>query len=84
MVKENRWDRITDKLKARTERISGRLSMINKGVNPYRQEPVSTEERLWDFSQLSEEDMQMGRQEFGDEAIDAYQNNINELLRRKK
>lgn len=83
MVKENRWDRITDKLKARTDRISGRLSTINKGANPYRQEIVPTKERLMEFAQLTDEDIQMG---YGiDEgAMNKYLAEMNELLRSKK
>lgn len=82
-MKENRMDRLQDKLNARVARIGGRISGINKNTNPYRQERIPDEERLDDYAQLTNTDIDFARQEFGDEGVANYLRQMDELMRRK-
>lgn len=83
MTKENRMDRLQDKLNARVARIGGRISQINKNTNPYRMEKISDEERIYDYAQLSDEDINFARQNFPPEVVSEYFGKMEELLRRK-
>ena len=83
MVRENRMDRITDKLKLRVNRITGSAQKQFKGVNPYRQEPVPDEERIQNYLQTTpDEDAQL-RQQFGDESVDKMHASMQELILRR-
>lgn len=82
-MKENKMDRLTDKLNTRIGRISGRLTKMNKNINPYRQEKIPDEERLYDYAQLSEDDINFARQNFPPEVVEEYFGKMDELLRRQ-
>ena len=71
-MKQNRLDTVTDLLKARVNRAIGEARKQFKNTNPYRQEPKSTEERLYEFSEMTPEIEQTLRQQVGDMAVDTY------------
>lgn len=81
-MKENRMDRLTDKLNARVERIGNRLTKMNKNVNPYRMERIPDKERLYDFATLTDEDIEFARQNFPED-FDNYMQEMNKLMRRQ-
>ena len=82
-MKENKMDRLTDKLNARVARIGGRISKMNKNINPYRMEKIPDEERLYEFANLTEEDINFARQNFPPEVVNEYFGKMEELLRGK-
>lgn len=82
-MKENKMDRLTDKLNARMGRISGRISKENKNINPYRMERIPDEQRLDDYANLTNEDIEFGMQHFPQETPE-YLAGMEELLRRQK
>ena len=80
MPQINRMDRLTDKLNKRTSRIMGRLGKINKGVNPYRQEPMADEDRINEYMRWAGTSMEQElRQQMGDYEIDKIHFNMHEL-----
>ena len=83
MVRENRMDRITDKLKLRVNRIIGSAQKQFKGTNPYRQEPVPDEERIQRYLQIDPEMEGQMRQEFGDQLVDKMHFRMQELMSRR-
>ena len=50
-MRENRMDIITDKLRLRVGRLLGSAHKQFKGSNPYRQEPISDEDRIQRYMQ---------------------------------
>ena len=81
-MKENRMDRITDKIKERVGRIVGEAHNQFKGANPYRQEAKSNRERLLEYSQMTPETEMFLRQGFGDMIVDNYKTKMETLLQR--
>ena len=85
-MKLNRWDRITNKLNERTNRIFNRLGSINKGTNLYRQPPVSTEQQLFDYQTLLEnpEVEQQLRATMGDDYVNQYHATMQQVKNRRQ
>ena len=83
-MRENRLDRLTDKLNKRTSRIMGRLGRINKGVNPYRQEPMSDADRINEYMQWAGTPMEQElRQQLGNQEIDQIHQTMQDLMSRR-
>ncbi|KKL45040.1 hypothetical protein LCGC14_2359660 [marine sediment metagenome] len=51
MVKENRFDSVTDKVASRVGRAKAKAHSYFKGTNPYRQKPLSAKEQMMLFAQ---------------------------------
>ena len=81
-MKVNRMDRITDLIKTRITRIGGEAHKQFGKTNPYRQEPIPPKEQLLDFAEVTDEDLEMSRQQFGVAPTNKYLENMNKLLRR--
>lgn len=79
MPKQNDMDRITDRVNTRMNRILDKVHRRIGGSNPYRQEPVSRKEMMLDFADMMAREPQL-RQQFGDEMVDTYKNNMLERL----
>ncbi len=75
MVKKNRMDSITDMVKERVSSIYSEIYKQYGGSNPYRQEPVSRKEMMLNFDEMMSRESQL-RQQFGDEAVNSYKQNI--------
>ncbi len=84
MVKTNRLDIITDLLNERINGVKEEVSRQFKGTNPYRQEPVSPQERIQKYLNTSPEQIQFMRQNFGNQAVDTYIAKMNELILRRQ
>lgn len=82
MAKQNIFDKATDTLKARLDRAFGVLSGQFKGANPYRQKPISNDERIYNYYQMLPHEQEL-RGEFGDYPVDRYKQNIESLIRRR-
>jgi len=84
MPRENRMDAITDRLRKRVDRLLGSAHKQFKGSNPYRQEPVSDEERIQRYLGWSgKPEEQQLRQQMGDAQIDQIHVNMHELINKK-
>ena len=62
---KNRMDTITDLLKDRVGGIFVEVSKQFKGANPYRQEPISPAEMLYEYNQITPEVREQLRQSMG-------------------
>ena len=58
MVKENRFDSVTDKVASKVGRAKSKIHSKFKGTNPYRQEPLSAKEQMMIFAQTDPEVIQ--------------------------
>ena len=83
-MKENELDRRTDKIKTRLNSVFSKIQSRYGKANPYRMERVPDKERLMDFAQQTPEDIEFGRQQFGDEVIDKYLTQMGNLQGRYK
>lgn len=84
MTEKNIMDIATDILKERLEDAYAELAIQYHKKRPYRKEPVSVEERLFKYSQITPEQLDVGRREFGDEVVDAYLNSMQKTLNRRE
>lgn len=75
MAKINRMDVITNMTKGRLKSIYDEIHKQYGGSNPYRQEPVSRKEMMLDYDDMMSREAQL-RQEFGDEVVDSYKQNM--------
>ncbi len=57
MAKEGISDKVIDLLHKRTSAVRKKLEAQFKGVKPFRTEPLSSDEELFYYTQLSPEDM---------------------------
>ncbi len=71
-MKKNQYDLATDYLKERVNLAFGELRKQYGRANPYRQEPVEPRQRLFDYSQITPEQIAFARQQFGPEIVDKY------------
>jgi len=59
-MRENPYDRISNRTLEIVEKVSDRIAQIFKGTNPYDQSPMTKEEFMMRFNQMPlEERMQM-------------------------
>jgi len=84
MVEKGIFDRAADEIVRRYGLVKKEIVRRNKGVKPFRMEPVSPKEQLLQFSQMTEEDISMMRQEMGDSALDNYLLDMQDISRRYK
>lgn len=84
-MKENRMDRLTDKLGIRVDRVMGRLGKINKNTNPYRQEPVPDEQRIMDYQEMLDNPdiLQQFEQSMPPDEVQKYHGDMHELINRR-
>jgi len=57
-MRETIADRAVTKLLERRDRVKAKLQERYKGTKPFRTDPISMDEQLWAYNQLSPEDMQ--------------------------
>ena len=82
-MKKNRYDRINDKILNRIERVSARMTREFKGANPFDKEPVSKEEILYYYNQLTPEKMNELIQTHGRDTVNQMIAEMEGLKRRK-
>lgn len=83
-MRENRMDRITNKLRKRVDRLLGSAHKQFKGTNPYRKERIPDEERIMNYMNLTPDVEQELRGQFGDEQVEKMHLNMQELITRSK
>jgi hypothetical protein len=54
-MNKNRMDVVTDLMKERLSLVSNEAKAQYKNTNPYRQEPVSKKQMLYDYSQMTQD-----------------------------
>ncbi len=83
-MRQNVYDLATDILKARIGKAYGVMEQQFKTTNPYRKVPMSAKERIYQYSQITPEAIQMARQTMGDEVVDNYLNSIQTTINRSQ
>lgn len=83
-MKQNIYDGALEGIGEIIEEVSDSIAAEFKGANPFDKEPISNKERLLQYSEFTPEKEMLWRQEFGDEAVDNYILQNEELLRRQK
>jgi len=83
-MKQNKMDLVTDLVKKRIKLAFGEAKEQFKNTNPYRQEPISTEEQLYHYSQMTPELEFTMRQSIGDDMVNDYKMRMEKLKRRYK
>jgi len=56
-MKENPYDRIAEKLESRMERLDTKIGSHFKDMKPFDKEPVSNDELLYIYENMTPEDM---------------------------
>jgi len=82
MVKESIYDLVVEELLKRQQDVRAELQERFKKTRPFRQEPVSPKEALVKYDELTPERIQMMREQFGDEPVNLYLENIGKIKRR--
>jgi len=82
MAEDSIYDLVVEELLARQSLVRGELKDRFRKTKPFRQEEVSPKETLVEYDEMTPEDIQRMRGEFGDEAVDIYLNNIGKVQRR--
>ena len=82
-MKENRYDRIIAKLVERNKRVQAKIGAQFKKTAPFRMTPVSEEEMLYKYDQITPEEMDGYIQNYGEEAVNDMIYNF-ETLKTKK
>ena len=77
--KKNEFDAAVDILLSRQEDATKELMRRFKNTRPFRQEPVSRKEMILDYDDLMNREPQL-RQEFGDETVEKYKENMSQVL----
>ncbi len=72
MPKDNIADSILSKINKRVGSVANRLSVQYKGVKPFDSQPMKTEDQLYWYDQLGTEDMQFLIEKHGEDAINTY------------
>lgn len=71
-MKKNRYDRVTDRMLARIERVSDKMTQEFKNTNPYDKEPISEDQQLSEYMAMTPETMDERLQRDGIEATNAW------------
>ena len=82
MPNKSEFDSATDGIKERLSLANAEIVKRSKGTNPYRQEPISAREAIYNFSQIPPEVWQQMRLKVGDEAVDKHFAEIAKMQRR--
>ncbi len=75
-------DVATDKVLQMREMVKGKLSAEYKGTRPYRQDPVSPREQLYQYSQITPEIIMSLRQSMGDDVVNEFLGKMQVLQKR--
>lgn len=81
-MRKNRMDIVTDLIKKRVSLAFGVAQKQFKNTNPYRKEKIPDEERLYDFANLTDSDIEFGMQHFP-AGVTNYLKDMDELMRRR-
>lgn len=82
MERKSEFDLATNKIKERLSLVDAEIKKRSKGTNPYRQEPISAREAIYQFNQVPPEVWQQMRLKVGDEAVDKHFAAIEKMQRR--
>ena len=81
-MKTNRLDEVTDMIKKCLNGAIGEVQKQFKNTNPYRQEKVDDKERLFKYSQMTQQQLDFYASQFGAEVVQRYINEMAKLQRR--
>ena len=75
-------DLATDKIIAMRGMVQNKLSAEYKGTRPYRQEPVSPREQLYNYAQMTPEMIMSLRQSMGEDVVNEFLGKMEHLRER--
>ncbi len=84
MERKSQFDLATNEIMKRLSMANVEIMRRSKGTDPYRKEPISARETIYNFSQIPPEVWQQMRAKLGDEAVDNHFAEIAKLQRRLK
>ena len=82
MTKKSVPDIATDKILQMREMVKRKLTAEYKGTRPYRQDPISPREQLYQYSQITPEILMSLRQSLGDDTINEFLGKMEKLKER--
>jgi len=82
-MRDNVADSILSKINKRVEAVSRRLSKQYEGVKPFDSKQVSVKKQLDIYSQLTPEDMYFFMGKYGEDVVNNYIQNMEELKARR-
>lgn len=82
-MKRNRYDRISDKMLARIERVTNRMTREFKGTVPFDKEPVSEDKQLAEYMNMNTQMMDERMQRDGAEATNMWIENMENLKNKR-
>lgn len=71
-MKENTFDLVVDRLLARRDEVRKKLAVNYKRTKPFRSQEIPKQELIDAYSQLSPQDMQMLVQKHGEEKMNQF------------
>lgn len=74
-MKQNEFDAAVDILLSRQKDATNELVRRFKNTRPFRQEPIPRKEMLLNYDDMMSREPQL-RQQFGDEVVNSYKQNI--------
>ncbi len=83
-MKESIYDLIVTEMVERQKLVKDELKERFKKTKPFQQTEVSSKELLVQYDELTPERIQRMREEFGNESVDLYLNNIAKIQERYK
>ncbi len=84
LANKSEFDSATNIIKERLSLANTEILKRSKGTDPYRKEPISAREAIYNFSQIPPEIWQQMRLQLGDEAVDKHFAEIAKMQRRLK
>ena len=84
MADKGIYDQAVDEILRLRGLVGEEIIRRNKGKRPFRMEPVSPKEQLLQFSQMTQQDEDMMRQEMGDAPVDNYLLDMDDIARRNQ
>ena len=81
-MNESIYDLVVTELLSRQKDVRSELKERFKKTKPFRQTEVSTKEALVEYDEMTPERIQRMREEFGDEPVNMYLENIQGVKRR--
>lgn len=70
-METSRFERALNKLEQRIERVSTKIAK-GSNVKPFDKEPIEPRQSYFEYTQMTPEQIQFARQNFGDMAVDSY------------
>ena len=82
MAERGIFDQAVDEVLRLKGLVKAEIVRRNKGKIPFRKEEVSPKQQLFEYSQLTPEDFQFARENYGEEVVNGYITDMEKIARR--